>query len=117
MSFDMTDLTFEQHKELPKGNDNKQWTLAAKAYRDEDYEGPDELDNEDYIQVMRDHWKAYPAEFSWEKFDTNDTYTDIWLEWMLNRAANYMYLEWKFKQKAQKGLCVGWDGISDIIIE
>ena len=49
-----TDLTFEQHMQLLKGNDNKQWILEGKAYRDK-YDGPDELDNEDYIQVMRDY--------------------------------------------------------------
>lgn len=117
MSFEQilaTDLTFEQHKELLKGNDNKQWILAAKAYRDEDYE-PDE--DEDYIRVMRDYWKLYPKEFSWKRFDTQEAYMLVWEEWLITRAANYMYVGWKFKEKAQKGLCIGWDGISDLIIE
>lgn len=111
----MNDLTFEQYMELLKGNDNKQWIIEGKAYQDDFC--TDELDNQDYIRVMRDYWKVYPKEFSWEKFDTNEAYMILWEEWLITRAANYMYVEWKFKEKAQQGLCIGWDGISDIIIE
>jgi len=111
----VNDLTFGQYMELLKGNDNKQWIIEGKACRD-DYE-TDEMDNQDYIQVMRDYWKVYPDEFSWERFDTNEAYMILWEEWLITRAANYMYVEWKFKEAAQKGLCIGWDGISDLIIE
>ena len=113
----VNDLSFRQYIELLKGNDNKQWIIEGKAYRDEEYEGPDELDNEDYIRVMRDYWKVYPKEFSWEKFDTSDAYRNLWEEWLITRAANYMYVEWKFKDKAQQGMCKGWGGIKDLIIE
>ena len=51
------------------------------------------------------------------KFDTNDAYMKVWEEWLMDRAANYMYIEWKFKQKAQQGFCTGWDGTSDLIIK
>ena len=118
MSFDqamVNDLTFEQHMELLKGSDNKQWILQGKAYRDDFC--TDEMDNQDFIRVMRDYWKVYPKEFSWEKFDTNEAYMILWDEWLITRAANYMYVEWKFKQKAQQGYCKGWDGISDLIIK
>jgi len=99
--------------ELLKGNDNKQWIIQGKACRD-DYESDED---QDYIQVMRDYWKLYPKEFSWKRFDTQEAYMILWEEWLITRAANYMYVEWKFKEKAQKGLCIGWDGISDLIIE
>lgn len=112
----VNDLTFEQYMDLLKGNDNKQWIIQGKSYRDEEYE-PDEFDNADYISVMRDYWKLYPKEFSWERFDTQEAYMILWEEWLITRAANYMFVEWKFKEKAQKGLCIGWDGISDLIIE
>ena len=111
----VNDLTFDQYMELLKGNDNKQWIIEGKACRDDFC--TDELDNQDYIRVMRDYWKVYPKEFSWEKFDTNEAYMILWEEWLITRAANYMYVEWKFKEKAQEGLCTGWDGISDLIIE
>ena len=111
----VNDLTFEQYMELLKGNDNKQWIIAGKACQDDFC--TDGMDNQDYIQVMRDCWKVYPKEFSWEKFDTNEAYMILWEEWLITRAANYMYVEWKFKEKAQQGLCLGWDGISDLIIE
>lgn len=111
----VNDLTFEQYMELLKGNDNKQWIIEGKAYQDDFC--TDEMDNQDFIRVMRDYWKVYPKEFSWEKFDTNEAYMMLWEEWLITRAANYMYVEWKFKEKAQQGLCIGWDGISDLIIE
>ena len=111
----VNDLTFDQYIELLKGNDNKQWIIEGKAYQDDFC--TDEMDNQDFIRVMRDYWKVYPKEFSWEKFDTNEAYMILWEEWLITRADNYMYVEWKFKEKAQEGLCIGWDGISDLIIE
>lgn len=111
----VNDLTFEQYMELLKGNDNKQWIIEGKAYQDDFC--TDEMDNQDFIRVMRDYWKVYPKEFSWDRFDTNEAYMILWEEWLITRAANYMYVEWKFKEKAQEGLCTGWDGISDLIIE
>lgn len=111
----VNDLTFDQYIELLKGNDNKQWIIEGKAYQDDFC--TDEMDNQDFIRVMRDYWKVYPKEFSWEKFDTNEAYMILWEERLITRAANYMYVEWKFKEKAQEGLCIGWDGISDLIIE
>lgn len=111
----VNDLTFEQYMELLKGNDNKQWIIEGKAYQDDFC--TDEMDNQDFIRVMRDYWKVYPKEFSWERFDTQNAYMILWEEWLITRAANYMYVEWKFKEKAQEGLCTGWDGISDLIIE
>ena len=112
----VSNLTFGQYIELLKGNDNKQWIIEGKAYRDEEYE-PDEFDNEDYIRVMRDYFKVYHKDFSWEKFDTSNAYRNLWEEWLITRAANYMYVEWKFKDRAQQGLCEGWDGIKDLIID
>lgn len=110
----INDLTFEQHLELLKGNDNKQWILQGKAYQDDFC--TDELDNEVYIGVMRDFWKVYPKEFSWKKMD-NDAFRNLWEDWLITRAANYMYVECRFKEAAQKGLCTGWNGISDLFIE
>ena len=111
----VNDLTFDQYIELLKGNDNKQCIIEGKACRDDFC--TDELDNQDYIRVMRDYWKLYPKEFSWKTFDTQEAYRNLWEEWLITRAANYMYVEWKFKDKAQQGLCKGWDGKKDLIIE
>ena len=111
----VNDLTFDQYMELLKGNDNKQWIIEGKAYQDDFC--TDEMDNQDFIRVMRDYWKVYPKEFSWERFDTQNAYMILWEEWLITRAANYMYVEWKFKEKAQEGLCIGWDGIADLIIK
>ena len=111
----VNDLTFDQYMELLKGNDNKQWIIEGKAYQDDFC--TDEMDNQDFIRVMRDYWKVYPKEFSWERFDTQNAYMILWEEWLITRAANYMYVEWKFKEKAQEGLCIGWDGITDLIIK
>ena len=111
----VNDLTFDQYMELLKGNDNKQWIIEGKAYQDDFC--TDEMDNQDFIRVMRDYWKVYPKEFSWERFDTQNAYMILWEEWLITRAANYMYVEWKFKEKAQEGLCIGWDCIADLIIK
>lgn len=77
----VNDLTFEQYIELLKGNDNKQYIIEGKACRDDFC--TDELDNQDYIQVMRDYWKVYPDEFSWERFDKSDAYRNLWEDWLI----------------------------------
>lgn len=108
--------TFEEAIGLLKGTDEDQMILSGMAGRDENWE-IDEFDNSDFIGIMKSYWRVYPKDFSWDKFNSDPDEFAKWEEWLVDRGFNYLYIDFKFKEAALKGHCVGWNGVANLIIK